>query len=103
MSFNPGICRTDSCSEYEGTSRNIDTTPVYFSLLSTNFWLSRKQRNNLVKAINGNRHNRGIKLAHWNAGSAHLPNKMCEIEQVISESHPHVLGISEANLKNDHD
>ena len=28
---------------------------------------------------------------------------MYEIEQVISEVHPHVLGISEANLKSDHD
>ena len=28
---------------------------------------------------------------------------MFEIEQVFSEAHPHVLGISEANLKSDHD
>ena len=32
-------------------------------------------------------------------------NKMHEIEQVVSEKHPHVLGISasEANLKREHD
>ena len=27
-----------------------------------------------------NRNNRGIKLSHWNAGSAHLKNKLNEIE-----------------------
>ena len=41
-------------------------------------------------------------LAHWNAGSAHLVNKMHEIEQVVSDCHPHLLGISEANLKRNH-
>ena len=27
---------------------------------------------------------------------------MHEIEQVVSDNHPHLLGISEANLKRDH-
>ena len=65
--------------------------------------LSNKIRNRIARSINGNRHSRGIKLAHWNAGSAHLKNKMHEIEQVVSEYHPHVLGISESNLKKTHD
>ena len=56
-----------------------------------------------MRARNGNRHNRGIKIAHWNAGSAHLPNKMNEIEYAVSEHHPHLLGISESNLKRVHD
>ena len=67
------------------------------------FWLSNKERNRNVRALNGNRQSRGIKLAHWNAGSAYLANKMQEIEQVVSENHPHLLGISEANLKRGHD
>ena len=50
----------------------------------------------------GNRSNRGIKLSHWNAGSAFLENKTNEIENVISDHHPHLLGISEANLHRDH-
>ena len=50
----------------------------------------------------GNRSNRGIKLSHWNAGSAHLENKTNEIENLISDHHPHLLGISEANLHKDH-
>ena len=71
------------------------------SLLSN--LLSNKKRNKLVKARNGNRQNRGIKIAHWNAGSAHLVNKIHEIEQVVAENHPHLLGISESNLKRAHD
>ena len=64
--------------------------------------VSRKKLNQLARATTGNRSNRGIKLAHWNAGSAHLHNKMDEIEQVVADLHPHVLGISEANFKSEH-
>ena len=119
-SWNDSFCFVDnSCEEYtplvdgplsrNAESCNIDPRMQSSSITtllcspSFNFWLSRKQRNKLAKARNGNRQNRGIKLAHLNAGSAQLYNKMYEIEQVISEVHPHVLGISEANLKSDHD
>ena len=64
--------------------------------------VSRKKLNQQVKALTGNRSNRGIKLAHWNAGSAHLHNKMDELETVVSDLHPHVLGVSEANFKREH-
>ena len=64
--------------------------------------VSRKKMNQVARATYGNRSNRGIKLAHWNAGSAHLHNKMDELEHVISDLHPHVLGISEANFKRNH-
>ena len=64
--------------------------------------LSRKKMNQLARAITGNRCNRSIKMAHWNAGSAHLHNKMDELESVIAEHHPHILGISEANFRKDH-
>ena len=50
----------------------------------------------------GNRSNRGIKLSHWNAGNAYLENKTIQIENLISDHHPHLLGISEANLHKDH-
>ena len=50
----------------------------------------------------GNRNNRGLKLSHWNAGSAFLQNKKNEIETLIADHHPHLLGISEANLHKDH-
>ena len=47
--------------------------------------LSRKKLNQLARAVTGNRSNRGIKLAHWNAGSAHLPNKMDDLVDVVSD------------------
>ena len=71
-------------------------------LRTTKNYLSNKDRNKVVKSTNGNRANRGIKLAHWNAGSSHLCNKMSELEQVVASFHPHVLGISEANFKRSH-
>ena len=37
----------------------------------------------------GNRTNRGIKLCHWNAGNAHLRNKVNYIESVVSRYSPH--------------
>ena len=43
------------------------------------------------------------RVSHWNAGSAHLRNKMHEIEQDVSDHHPHLLGISESNHKQVHD
>ena len=73
------------------------------AIKSAKSWLTRKKKNKLVRAKTGNRQNRGIKLAHWNAGSAHLTNKMHEIEQVVSENRPHLLGISAANFRRGHD
>ena len=70
---------------------------------SPTFWISRKVRNRLVRASNGNRQDRGLKIAHWNAGSAHLRNKMDEVELAVAEHHPHLLGISESNLQRSHD
>ena len=55
--------------------------------------------------INGNRGARGtgMKLIHWNKGPSFLRNKNEEIEALIANHHPHVLGLSEANLRSDHD
>ena len=64
--------------------------------------ISKKKINQLARATTGNRSNRGIKIAHWNAGSAHLQNKMNEDESVIADIHPHILGVSEANFKKGH-
>ena len=90
----PSLC---SCSRFPSRSPSSCWVPQLA------FWLTNKDRNQLARALNGNRQNRGIKLAHWNAGSAYLANKMHEIEQVVSDNHPHVLGISESNLKRNHD
>ena len=42
---------------------------------------------------------KGLKLAAWNAGSAHLENKITELEAVIDSVRPHIFVISESNLK----
>ena len=60
------------------------------------------ENNFYARCTYGNRNNRGIKLSHWNAGSAHLPNKLDEIESVISRHHPLIFGISESNLHKKH-
>ena len=52
---------------------------------------------------NGNRRNKGIKIAHWNKGGSFLINKMAEIKTIIGQHNPHILGLSEANLLDTHD
>ena len=46
----------------------------------------------------GNRQARGMKIAHFNKGSGFLATKKNEIEGIIAGLHPHIFGISEANL-----
>ena len=46
----------------------------------------------------GNRQSKGIKIAHFNKGGGFLATKRYEIESIVSKFHPHILGISEANL-----
>ena len=67
--------------------------------------LTRKDRNTLAKMTYGNRglRGRGIKLLHWNKGSSYLQNKYHEVETIIDGHKPHVLGLSEANLKSSQD
>ena len=67
--------------------------------------ITSKQRNFLAKIVNGNRGSRGpgLKCLHWNKGPSFLHNKHDEIETIIASHHPHILGLSEANIRNDHD
>ena len=60
--------------------------------------ISSKINNWYARCTYGNRRNKGLKFSHWNAGPAHLPNKLDQLEQVISCYSPHIFGISEANL-----
>ena len=68
-------------------------------------FLSSKDWNFLARMINGNRSQRGhgIKLLHWNKGPSFLANKHHEIETIVGNHRPHVFGLSEANLKREHD
>ena len=65
------------------------------------FWQSNKSRNKTIKSVNGNRYSRGkgIKLLAWNKGNSLLQNKHNEIQTLIRTHKPHILGLSEANLK----
>ena len=59
----------------------------------------------MFKSMNGNRgqRGRGIKIVAWNKGSSLLHNKHQEIESLIAGHHPHILGLSEANLRSNAD
>ena len=59
--------------------------------------------NFLARYTYGNKRQNGIKIVHWNKGSSFLQNKRNEIETLIEQHHPHILGLSEANLFNHHD
>ena len=48
--------------------------------------------------LNGNWSSKGIKIAHWNLGSANLENKMSELEIAVKCVKPAIFGVSEANL-----
>jgi hypothetical protein len=58
--------------------------------------------NKMSHISNGNRRNDTMKIASWNKGPAFLGNKMEEIEQLICDHHPHILGITEANFRKGH-
>ena len=92
---------------YQGQHAGVaHHTPHFHNLLLDKlYWLTSKDRNFLAKIVNGNRGARGtgIKLVHWNKGPAFLLNKHSEVEALIADHQPHVLGLSEANLKRDHD
>jgi hypothetical protein len=68
--------------------------------------LSRKQRNKLVHAINGNKapaRGKPLTSLYWNKGSSHLHRKMDDISTLVAEHRPHIFGLGEANVKPDHD
>ena len=60
---------------------------------------SSKDRNKMVHMENGNRGKRGKGLTclYWNKGPSLLINKHQDLESVIADHHPHVLGLGEAN------
>ena len=67
--------------------------PSMFSMVSNFF----------SRYSNGNRRSAGIKISHWNKGPGYLQTKMSEIKNLISSQHPHIIGLSEANLESSHD
>ena len=68
------------------------------------FQLSKVEINFFARMEHGNRsqRGRGIKLLHWNKGPSFLKNKHHEVETLIEGHTPNVLGLSEANIRADH-
>ena len=42
---------------------------------------------------------KGIKIMHWNKGSKFLINQIHDVQTVLNENKPHVLAMSEAQVR----
>ena len=62
-------------------------------------WMKPKKEINKIEHIKNGNKRQGLTMMHWNMGSTNLQNKMRELERVIQERKPGIIGISEANLK----
>ena len=67
-------------------------------------WQDHKQRNKVAHITNGNREKRGrgINCLYWNKGPSYLVNKQQDIKGIIDSHKPHILGLGEANVRQDH-
>ena len=60
-----------------------------------------EDNNFLARYKYGNKRDKknGITIMHWNKGPSLLSNKMHDLENIIDKYRPHVLGLSEGNLR----
>ena len=105
----PYVPNPDSCSltphlvapVYHSTLAKLSVSwdPGPGSGLGCTAYLSRKIRNKMVHIENGNRGKRGksITCLYWNKGPSLLINKHQDLETIIADHHPHILGLGEAN------
>ena len=107
------VCLSQLDGKFIGSHPKYFTKPNELSPSSNNsYWWLNETYNSLkliknaalvidvnfnARYINGNRKDKGLKITHWNLGSAHLENKVHEIECLVADLRPHLLGISEAN------
>ena len=58
----------------------------------------------MAHITSGNRGQRGkgIKCIYWHKGPSFLTNKQLDIESIIATHKPHILGLGEANFRNEH-
>ena len=68
-------------------------------------WMTRAQINKLSHALHGNRgqRGRGITCIYWNKGPPFMTNKQNNIQSIVAEHRPHILGLGEANFKHGQD
>ena len=74
-----------------------------FTPMQYDVQLLRPISNNFYARYTFGNKRQGMKLVHWNKGSSFLENKIDEIQALIQQHKPHVLGLSEANLFKNHD
>ena len=97
-----------SCEFSETTFRgaSLNKKRIFIKRGSTNqasYYQYSNLDNHYSKSKNGNRKHNGIRIYHFNKGNAFLSNKMHEIENIVSNHRPHILGISEGNYFQNHD
>ena len=92
--FSQYLCYGVDTAENQETSCSIlpERAQVKYQYSSSNLG------NKYAKYTYGNRKQAGIRIFHLNKGNSHLKNKIPEIESIISNYHPHVLGLSEGNF-----
>ena len=89
-------------------SNDRKNTELYRNLSPQTYqYLSRSPHitdfNFLARYTNGNgRKRNGLKMAHINLGGGFLTNRRNEIEHIIEDYKPHVLGISETRFEHNH-
>ena len=66
-------------------------------------WSERKKANRMQKRTHGNRKNRELKVMSWNSGHSYLVNQINDVKWLLQEKQPHVLFVSESNLRRSHD
>ena len=79
--------------------------PGTLTAASVFIWMTRAQINRLVHIMQGNRgqRGRGITCLYWNKGPSLLTNKQADIQSIIADHKPHILGLGEANFKHGQD
>ena len=98
LSQKPDISAVCLCLTKPNQLSSCNIVDKEFNLSQNKCFILGTDVNFNARYVNGNRKNRGLKITHWNLGSAHLENKIHEIETVVADFRPHLLGISESNF-----
>ena len=80
------------------SSEKIATNFLKYGTQVMATFLSRMITNFTSRYLHGNKKTSGIRIAHWNKGPGFLQNKLPEVKHIVQGLHPHILGLSEANL-----
>ena len=102
--FEPCLSLTKLC--YSLLKLHCDKEPLNAALGCCKvIWLCKRKLNKLAHIYYGNRGQRGkgFNCLYWNKGPSLLKNKQLDIETVIGQYKPHILGLGEANFHHDHE